>query len=343
MNRNGILFGAALLVGLITVTAKSALTSAKKLSFAISNYFKLSNIKLLNSDLSFAFKVTNPGTTPVTFNDVNITGNVIYGTKAITNVNSTQSISLQPGESKLLQVTVQLQHLNIGSAILNVLREGNATKLDLVGTVKYGSFSFPVNQKMDLLKSAGIGSRAIVNGIGSYFETATISTLDDLKKQYFKLAKIYHPDAGGETKAFQDLQKEYEFLIRKVLSGSTLNAEEQNNEIVIDEILRAAIDAIVHLPGLEINLVGKWIWVCGNTYPVKDTLKNNGYVFFKKDNVAYWVFKGVESKSRDGTSMDDIYNAYGKKPIKPTPKGGSYLNGISKSVLRADYKKYKNY
>ena len=341
MKRTGIVLGAALLVGAFMAVGRNVINSAKQLNWQLSNYFKLSNIKILNSDLSFAFKVTNTNTTPVAYSNVNFTGNVIYGGKSIADVNNTQSITLQPAETKIINISVQLNHLKIGQSIISVIKDGNATALTLIGTVRYGVVSFPINQKLNLLKVAGISGRALINGIAGYFDLTEISTLDDLKKQYFKLAKTHHPDAGGTTADFQNLQAEYEILIRKILNGTNLSSEEKNNEIVIDENLRQAIDTVIHLPGISIDLVGKWIWISGNTFPIKDFLKNAGFVFFKKAGTAYWVFKGVESHSRGGTALQDIYNKYGKKNISPRP-GNNYLGKAPANILRADYAKYAN-
>ena len=38
---------------------------------------------------------------------------------------------------------------------------------------------------------------------------------EELKKNYYKLAKVYHPDKGGATKLFQKLQQLYNILIDK--------------------------------------------------------------------------------------------------------------------------------
>lgn len=162
-------------------------------------------------------------------------------------------------------------------------------------------------------------------GIRGFFDNSTIKSLDDLKKQYFKLAKVYHPDAGGTTAQFQELQSEYERLFNTILRNGTLNNEEQNNEREIDEHLRAAMDAIVHLPNINIELVGKWIWVSGTTFPVKDALKTAGFTFIKKAGEPFWVFKGVESKSRGDLSLEEIRAKYGSKTY--TTKGQKSISG----------------
>lgn len=41
--------------------------------------------------------------------------------------------------------------------------------------------------------------------MAQYFEN--VKTLDELKKQYRRLAMKYHPDMGGSTEAMQDTEK----------------------------------------------------------------------------------------------------------------------------------------
>lgn len=174
-----------------------------------------------------------------------------------------------------------------------------------------------------------------------FFDVSAIKDLDSLKKQYQKLAKRYHPDAGGTTVQFQDLQNEYEKLRNSILKGSSLNKEQQENEIQIDEAIRKVIDALVTLEGINVELIGKWLWVSGNTFAVKDTLKSAGLIFIKKDGVPYWVYKGVESSSRGGTSIEDIKAKYGvhKMDLKQSKKLSGIKKPINKTKLKLQLKK----
>ena len=43
-----------------------------------------------------------------------------------------------------------------------------------------------------------------------YFTITSNSTIDDIKKQYKKLAFKYHPDVGGSTEQMQEVNAEYE-------------------------------------------------------------------------------------------------------------------------------------
>jgi len=56
------------------------------------------------------------------------------------------------------------------------------------------------------------------------------------------------------------------------------------------------IEQIITLPNIIIEVVGNWIWVTGNTYPVKDSLKAVG-LFFAPKNVA-WYYRAEEFKTK---------------------------------------------
>lgn len=154
-------------------------------------------------------------------------------------------------------------------------------------------------------------------GIGSMFDYSIINDIDSLKKEYFKLAKKYHPDAGGSTAQFQALQNEYDKAFKKLLSGSKLSNDEKKIENDIDEVMRKIVDEIIGLETINIELVGKWLWV-GSTElngnfltPVYNALKSAGLSYIKKGNRPYMVYKGVQSSSRGKMTIEEIKNKYG--------------------------------
>ena len=177
--------------------------------------------------------------------------------------------------------------------------------------------------------------------IGDLFDIQTIKDLDDLKKQYYKLAKQYHPDAGGTKEQFQQLQKEYENNFNTILKGGTLNKEQQQNEIVIDKAIRDIIDNLINIEGITIEVIGKWLWVGGNTYPVHTILKNSGLQFIKKAGTPYWVYKGIETSSRGKMTMEDIRKAHGSHIVKAKPiqKLSGTTVKFNKTKVQAAFKK----
>lgn len=173
------------------------------------------------------------------------------------------------------------------------------------------------------------------NTLSGIFDTSVINDIDSLKKQYFKLAKKYHPDAGGTTAQFQNLQAEYEKLLKDLLNGSNLNKEQQQNEVIIDKAIRDIIDQLINIENINIELIGKWLWISGDTYPVRQVLKNAGLIFIKKEGKPYWVYKGVESSSRGKTTMEEIKKKYGVFEMKPPKtKRIGFVPKINKTKLK---------
>ena len=167
-------------------------------------------------------------------------------------------------------------------------------------------------------------------GLSGLFDTTVIKDIDSLKKQYFKLAKKYHPDAGGTTVQFQELQKEYEKLLAAILKGSTFTQEQKDNEIELDKQMRIIIDILAGFEDVQIELIGKWLWMTGDSLwskTIRPAIKQAGAEPRKKNNVWYFVYKGVESKSRGGMDINDIRSKYGSEKIDV--KSFKKLSGIT--------------
>jgi hypothetical protein len=197
--------------------------------------------------------------------------------------------------------------------------------------------------KVIQVKRNAAGTFKKFNVIGAFFDTSVIKDLDSLKKQYYKLSKKYHPDSGGTTSQFQDLQKEYEKLFNTILKGGNLNKEQQDNEIVIDKEIRNIIDNLITLENITVEVIGKWLWIGGNTYPLRTTLKIAGLTFIKKAGIPYWVYKGVESSGKGQMSMDEIKTKYGvhKFDLKAPNRISGFNGKFNKTKLKNSLSKLK--
>lgn len=140
-------------------------------------------------------------------------------------------------------------------------------------------------------------------------------TLQEVKQLYRELCKVHHPDKGGDTATMQIINCQYTSAINIIANNGTLSEEQANNEILNAEQYKQAINAILNLEGLQIEICGGWIWVGGNTYQHKTTLKQNGFYFASKK--CQWYFRSAEYKtsSKKSHSMDEIRAKYGSQQI----------------------------
>jgi hypothetical protein len=181
-----------------------------------------------------------------------------------------------------------------------------------------------------------------IGALYEFFEVQNLTDIDSLKKMYFKLAKRYHPDAGGTKEEFQRLQKEYEGLFKTIMSGSNLSSNDIKTEIELDENLRKAVDAIIGIQGINLELVGKWIWVSGSTYPIRNELKMAGFQFAPVKKM--WYYKGIESAGRGKLTIDEIRKKYGsqaiqKESVKKIQGIGEYISPVKKRKFYLSLKK----
>ena len=138
-----------------------------------------------------------------------------------------------------------------------------------------------------------------------------VRTVEELRKQYKDLLKKYHPDNGGSEEATKEINAEYEQLFGTLPHES----EFEQTEIHEDRILRAAINKIIHLNGIDIEICGSWVWVSGNTYPVRNEIKAAGYRFSK--NKKMWYFHNGEYRRmhKGFSSIEAIRAKYGSQLV----------------------------
>ena len=133
------------------------------------------------------------------------------------------------------------------------------------------------------------------NGKLVYF--ATCNTVEAVKAEYRRLAKLHHPDIGGDTETMQELNAQYHRALERM--DGQRNHDDQGREHTYtynrdreQEIMDKLGELLAVLPGgVEIALIGLWLWIIGTEKEDKDTqgkLKEAGCRWHSKRKCWYW-------------------------------------------------------
>jgi hypothetical protein len=146
-------------------------------------------------------------------------------------------------------------------------------------------------------------------------------TPDDVKAAYREAARRYHPDvnpAGAEMMKL--INAAYDVL--KSYTGELGPVETEGGSY--PEAVNDALNAIIALAGLEIEICGAWVWVGGQTFTHREALKTAHFRYASKKKRWYFRPEDWRSSSRGQYSMDDIREKYGS--VKPARKERTLLD-----------------
>ncbi len=144
---------------------------------------------------------------------------------------------------------------------------------------------------------------------GAWFDGC--NTLDEIRKQYHKLAMQYHPDRGGDNATMAAINAAYANACGMAGRSRQQPFGRQPEPQGIDEILRRVIYKLVTMDGLHVELCGTWIWVSGNTRQWHEVLKSMGLRWAPKKKM--WYFAGTPATNRRPLTMNQIRSAFGSQ------------------------------
>lgn len=142
-------------------------------------------------------------------------------------------------------------------------------------------------------------------------------TLEDLKTQYRAWTKKLHPDCGGSDEQMKALNAEYERLFNILKDKHNAKADEAHQTTETAAEFIEILEALRNCRGLEIELCGSWLWISGNTYENRNTLKAAGCKWSKGKNKWYWRHEEEQRERRHRSmSMEWIRTRYGSEAVK---------------------------
>ena len=150
-------------------------------------------------------------------------------------------------------------------------------------------------------------------------------TLEDLKKQYKKVAFQNHPDRGGKTSDMQEINAEYEALFSRLkdthknAEGEFYTARTATTETATE--FMDIIEKLIHMEGIEIEVCGSWVWVTGDTRPHKEELKALSFRWSSNKSAWYFHRDGYKKRSKKSLTLDEIRDYYGSEKIEKEGSG----------------------
>ncbi len=145
-----------------------------------------------------------------------------------------------------------------------------------------------------------------------FFEN--IKSLAELKKAYKELARENHPDLGGSVEVMQAINAEYDKMIEWFAKhGNKTEQEKASTEV--PEKFRKIIEQLIKMSKIQIEIIGGWIWLSGNTAVYLRKLQGMGFQYSTKQK-RYYLADGITVKCRaTHLSMDRIRDIYGSQII----------------------------
>lgn len=147
-------------------------------------------------------------------------------------------------------------------------------------------------------------------------------TLASLKATYKNWCMKLHPDLNkgkDTTEDMQELNNAYEAQF-KILKDNELKKDVKDREkFNFDEVpadLITIINELIKFDGVQIDIVGNWIWLSGNTCQYKEQIKDLN--FHRSKAKKKWFWNGSEKVRRPFKKMTykDITNKYGCRTIE---------------------------
>ncbi|WP_313182796.1 hypothetical protein [Lacrimispora sp.] len=95
----------------------------------------------------------------------------------------------------------------------------------------------------------------------------------------------YHPDNPTDsTEATQAINEEYDSLFKELKdrhdnrsNGNRTDYDNMKYDFAEDERIKEVLRQVISFVGINIECVGAWIWIDGNTYGYKAELKALGF------------------------------------------------------------------
>lgn len=148
---------------------------------------------------------------------------------------------------------------------------------------------------------------------------SSCNSVGDIKKRFRELVRDTHPDNGGSAMECARVIEEYREALKNM---EVFNASRRAGRVHVEEAeapelsgdLADVAAILCSLPGVIVELCGRWLWVSGDTYAHRKEIKEAGCKWASKKKM--WYFHEGEYTRRGGpVEMSSIRMKYGTATV----------------------------
>lgn len=157
----------------------------------------------------------------------------------------------------------------------------------------------------------------------TYFKADHTTTIEEAKKQYYRLCMRWHPDRpNGDLEVMKAVNAEFDYLkkhnynIHESVSGNVYTDWTQDTPDDVTDMFAEIIEQLIRMDGIEIEVCGSWLWVGGSTREHKDGLKGMGMKWAPKKRRWYKAPRDWKRKHHGELTMDEIRNRFGSQKVE---------------------------
>jgi hypothetical protein len=151
-----------------------------------------------------------------------------------------------------------------------------------------------------------------------------LSTVEAIKQEYRTLTLQHHPDRpGGDALTMQEINSQYHAALQRVDGTKSKDEEGREHTYAYTQAVEDALINKLHaliaarVPNVaDVFLIGTWIWIIGDTKPIKETLKELECHWHAKRLCWYWHPHPYRHRYNKRADFNDLAWKYGAGKLK---------------------------
>lgn len=138
-----------------------------------------------------------------------------------------------------------------------------------------------------------------------------------LRNQYRDLAKKYHPDLNPtiDVSIMQEINNEYEQLLDAINNERGWHFTMENENIWQSKLVEM-LKSFASINDVLVESIGDWIWISGETKPIKEKLKELGFKWAGKKVAWYWKNYRYFKKTNKKFELDELREMFGSEKFE---------------------------
>jgi|OpeIllAssembly_1097287.scaffolds.fasta_scaffold42435_1 hypothetical protein len=135
------------------------------------------------------------------------------------------------------------------------------------------------------------------------------SSTSEVQLRYDELSKVYI----DQDEMLKAIKAEYSTLMSVLTKAKPIETVKEVTYTLADIIKN--LQEKVNPEGLKLEVVGRWIWLSGSTFGVKEALKELGFRYSPDKKSWYWRSEEDRSSNEKPIPLDLIREKYGVSEI----------------------------